>query len=80
VSNKLPLPRRHHRLTTVSVLSGVFLTRLAMDLLVIEAVVAAATVAHWVAVEVARNPLKSSRNDSKFQNRKTSNFCFDCCC
>jgi hypothetical protein len=50
-----------------------------MDLLVIEAVVAAATVAHLVAVEVARNPSKSSRNDSKFQNRKTLNFCFDCC-
>jgi hypothetical protein len=34
------------RLKTVLVLSGVFLTRFAMDPLVIEAVVAAATVAH----------------------------------
>jgi hypothetical protein len=47
------------------VLSGVFLTRFAMDVLVIEAVVAAATSAHLVAVEEARNPSKSSRNDSK---------------
>jgi hypothetical protein len=42
------------RLTTVPVLSGVLLTRFAMDLLVIEAVVAAATFPHLVAVEVAR--------------------------
>jgi hypothetical protein len=43
----------------------VFLTRFAKDPLVIEAVVAAATSAHVVAVEVARNPSKRSRNDSK---------------
>jgi hypothetical protein len=40
-----------------------------MDPLVIEAVVAAATVAHLVAVEVAQNPSKRSRNESKSSRR-----------
>jgi hypothetical protein len=40
-----------------------------MDPLVIGAAVAAATVAHLVAVEVARNPSKRSRNDSKSSKR-----------
>jgi hypothetical protein len=41
-----------------------------MEPLLIEAVVAAATVAHLVAVEVARNPSKRSRNDSSKRGKR----------
>jgi hypothetical protein len=57
------------RLKTALVLYGKFLTHFAMDPLVIETVVAVAKVARLVAVEVAQNLAKISRNGSKSSKR-----------